>query len=145
VWTSTEGIYVSFDTSNLRLYFNDGSFWVMGCVSAGSEADAGTMYPTVLEDSNGNQILIRYYSGAGVGWSNSSARIQEIEDARAILQYGSGRYVTYAFTYDATNHLQSITNTIQTSEGYTIDLGTDHPLTSPFDARITATRGSRNR
>jgi len=39
-----------------RLYFRDGSFWVLGCTSAGTEQDAGTMYPTVMEDTNGNQL-----------------------------------------------------------------------------------------
>jgi hypothetical protein len=56
VWTSSEGIYVSYDSNANRLYFNDGSFWVMGATSGGTEQDAGTMYPTVMEDSNGNQL-----------------------------------------------------------------------------------------
>ena len=56
VWTSSEGIYVSYDSNANRLYFNDGSFWVMGAISGGTEQDAGTMYPTVMEDSNGNQL-----------------------------------------------------------------------------------------
>lgn len=40
-----------------KLYFRDGSFWVLGVVSAGTEPDAGTMYSTVMQDTNGNQIL----------------------------------------------------------------------------------------
>jgi hypothetical protein len=31
VWTSRDSIYVSYDSNTNRLYFNDGSFWVMGC------------------------------------------------------------------------------------------------------------------
>uniref|UniRef100_Q024R8 Fibronectin type-III domain-containing protein n=1 Tax=Solibacter usitatus (strain Ellin6076) TaxID=234267 RepID=Q024R8_SOLUE len=56
VWTSQEGIYVSYDSNANRLYFPDGSFWVMGCVSGGSEQDAGTSYPTTMQDTNGNSL-----------------------------------------------------------------------------------------
>jgi hypothetical protein len=122
VWTSTDSIYVSYDSNANRVYFPDGSFWVMGCVSA---ADAGTKYPTVMEDTNGNQIFVRYMG------SNSSARIQEIEDVRSVYT-GPAHYVTYTFTYDGTNHLSSITNTIGTAEGYTFTR-TGATLTSPFD------------
>ena len=55
VWNSIEGIYVVFDPVG-RLYFPDGSFWVFGDLSAGSEQDAGTYYPTLIEDTNGNQL-----------------------------------------------------------------------------------------
>jgi hypothetical protein len=56
VWTGTEGAYVHYDATNNRLYFNDGSFWVMGAESDGSEFDAGTRFPTLLQDTNGNQL-----------------------------------------------------------------------------------------
>jgi hypothetical protein len=94
VWTSKDSIYVSYDSNTNRLYFNDGSFWVMGCTSAGTEQDAGTMYPTLLQDSNGNQIFIRYQPGVGVTWPDSSARIREIEDVRAVGD-GWGNYRSY--------------------------------------------------
>jgi hypothetical protein len=60
IWTSRNSVYVSYDSNTNRLYFNDGSFWVMGCTSAGTEQDAGTMYPTLVQDANGNQIFLRY-------------------------------------------------------------------------------------
>jgi len=57
IWTSTEsGVYVEYDAAAGRLYFPDGSFWSMGATSSGLEDDAGTLYPTVMEDSNGNQL-----------------------------------------------------------------------------------------
>jgi hypothetical protein len=56
VWSSTEGIYVQYDSNANRLYFRDGSFWVMGDTSGGTEDDAGTMYPTTMEDTNGNSL-----------------------------------------------------------------------------------------
>jgi hypothetical protein len=56
VWVSKEGVYVTYNPTTNRLYFPDGSFWVMGCLSAGGEQDAGTRYPTVMEDSNGVRL-----------------------------------------------------------------------------------------
>jgi hypothetical protein len=35
-WMSSQGVYVAFDPLAGRPYFPDGSFWVMGCVSADS-------------------------------------------------------------------------------------------------------------
>jgi hypothetical protein len=56
VWSSTESIYLQYDATAGILHFPDGTFWTMGCESAGSEQDAGTYYPTVMEDTNGNQL-----------------------------------------------------------------------------------------
>jgi hypothetical protein len=53
IWRSREGIYVWYDANTDKLYFPDGSFWLMGCVSGGTEPDAGTRYPTLIQDSNG--------------------------------------------------------------------------------------------
>src|SRR5581483_8449706 len=66
VWWSKQSIYLWYDPAANRLYFPDGSFWVFGCTSAGTEQDAGIMYPTLMQDTNGNQVLIRYYPGANV-------------------------------------------------------------------------------
>jgi len=66
IWTSEESIYIYYDSNLGNPHFTDGSFWVMGCTSAGTECDAGTMYPTVMEDSNGNQVTISYNEGLGV-------------------------------------------------------------------------------
>jgi hypothetical protein len=134
VWTSSE-TYVTYDPARKRLYFNDGSFWTMGCTSAGTEADAGTMYPTLMQDTNGNQIVVRYQAGTGVYWKDSSARIAEIEDVRATIHYDpypAYRYRSYYFTYSA-GRLASIGNTIGTSEGYTFSYTGDLALTSPFN------------
>src|SRR5207244_2782311 len=84
VWSSKESIYVYYDASASRLYFRDGSFWYLGCISVACESDSGVMYPTLMQDANGNQIIIRYQAGAGASWTNSSARITQIEDVRAI-------------------------------------------------------------
>src|SRR5258707_15758108 len=94
VWTSKEGIYASYDTSHQRLYFPDGTFWFFGSVSAGTEEDAGTLYPTQFQDTNGNQILLRYDAASGLPWTGSSARIVQVEDVRA----GGTPPATYNFT-----------------------------------------------
>jgi RHS repeat-associated protein len=127
VWTSREGVYVSYDATNQRLYFPDGSFWVMGAVSAGTEDDAGVMYPTLMQDSNGNQVTVSYYTGVGVPWSNSSARIYEIRDFRL-------GYQAYRFTYnaDAIPHLTTIQSYAATVESYTFTYSANQQLASPF-------------
>ena len=56
LWSSKEGVYVTYDDSTNKLHSNDGSFWIMGSISSPGEPDAGTMYPTLIEDSNGNQL-----------------------------------------------------------------------------------------
>ncbi|MCI0424094.1 MAG: hypothetical protein L0312_33605 [Acidobacteria bacterium] len=49
-------ICLSYDGNQQRLYFPDGSFWAFDCVSLGNEQDTGTRYPTLIQDSNGNQL-----------------------------------------------------------------------------------------
>src|SRR5438874_1118874 len=102
----------------------------MGARSAPGEADAGALYPTTIEDSNGNQILIQYAQGAGGTAANTSARITQITDTRA-----TGTNPSYAFTYDATPydpsgvpHLTTITNQIGSSESYTFGYATNQGL-----------------
>jgi hypothetical protein len=56
IWTSSESIYVTYDSTANRIYFRDGSYWVLGCTSATSEPDSGTMYPTTMEDTNGTKL-----------------------------------------------------------------------------------------
>ena len=106
-WASKEGIYLAYDAATKRLYFRDGSSWEMGVVSAGTEQDAGTRYPSLMQDSNGNQVRVRYQSAVGVGWTNSSARISQIEDVRAACE---GTCSTYFFWFnnDAVPHLTNI-------------------------------------
>ncbi len=113
-WQSKEGVYLYYDPNSTRLYFRDGTFWVMDSASSGTEQDSGTVYPSKMQDTNGNQILIHYNTGQGVSWPESSSRIASIEDVR-----GKG-FVDYTFTYngDPIPHLTSITNTIGTAEKY---------------------------
>jgi YD repeat-containing protein len=128
IWSSTEAIYIWFDANTGILHFRDGSFWTMGCVSGGFEADAGTMYPTEMEDANGNLVLMQYQPGEGMGTqANTSARISTIEDVR-----GKGN-PTYTFSYntDTIPHLTSITNSISTPEAWTFTTQA-YSLNSPF-------------
>ena len=65
----------------------------MGCRSAGTEEDAGTLYPTLIQDSNGNQITLVYSAGLGVTWRNSSGRLVTIQDTRATLTNPTYRFL----------------------------------------------------
>jgi len=139
IWSSKESIYVWFDANTNILHFRDGSYWVFGCISA-EAADSGVMYPTLMEDTSGNQVLIRYMQGANANWANSSARITEIEDVRATVYYVNNNfsqpyYHTYVFTYnnDTPRHLTSITNTISTGENYSFSYLAGQGLYSPFN------------
>ena len=130
VWSSLSGIYVWYDANAQKLHFKDGSFWEFMCQSAGTEQDAGTSYPTLMEDSNGNQINILYNEGVNTTWTNSSSRIQSIADVRAVGYPAS----TYNFTYnsDAIPHLTAISNNIGTAESYSFSVLKNQALESPF-------------
>src|SRR5271170_6831057 len=92
VWTSQESVYVSYVAATSTLYFKDGSSWYFGCASGGQEADLGTMYPTQMEDSNGNYITVSYNPGVGTTWPNSSSRINQIVDLRSNYPYGPATF-----------------------------------------------------
>jgi hypothetical protein len=134
VWTSREGIYLSYDSNTYRLYFPSGTFWLMGSVSAGTEQDAGTRYPTAIQDSNGNLILLIYKSAVGAPWVNSSARIWRINDVRGktVISYQGSYTYEFAYNADPIPHLTTITNTINTAEKYTLAYLVNQTLNSPF-------------
>jgi len=125
VWTSKESVYVWFDANATVLYFRDGGSWYFGCTS-NSAADAGVLYPTLLTDMSGNQIVVTYIQGGGASWLNSSAKIDKVIDVRA--QSGSH---TYSFSYSSGF---SISNTINSGEHYSFGFSTV-ALTSPFDSQ----------
>lgn len=121
VWNSLESVYVWLDTNvnPYKLHFRDGTFWILGSTSASGEADAGSLYPTTMESTDGNQILITYQQGAGGSTTNTSARISNIRDVRGSAQFGS-----FQFSYtslNGVNHLTGVANTIGTAEAYTLN------------------------
>lgn len=122
IWTSKDSTYVSFNAESDFLYFNDGTHWAMWNTSGGLEPDAGSIYPSYLEDSNGNLLRI-YYDGSN-GWGSS--RIVQIWDARALFQE------TYDIGYDSNGRLSSITNNIGSGESFTFSFGEPITLDSPF-------------
>ncbi len=88
------------------------------------------MYPTLMEDSNGNEVIIAYNAGVGVTWGNSSSRISSIEDVR---RNGAADY-TFSYNGDAIPHLTGITNNIGTAEKYQFMYTENYALTSPFNS-----------
>jgi RHS repeat-associated protein len=135
VWSSKESVYVYYDANASRLYFRDGSFWYLGCTSAASEADSGVLYPTLMEDSNGNQIIVHYMTAPGAGWTNSSARISAIEDVRTP---GTNAYV-FNYNTDSPPHLTGTTVYVPTGENYTFNYLSGQALSSPFDSQSYGT------
>ncbi|MCX6612136.1 MAG: hypothetical protein NTW74_14935, partial [Acidobacteria bacterium] len=115
VWSGSQGLAVFFDANTYRLHFPDGSFWKMESISGASEQDAGTRYPTVVQDRHGNQVKIYYQASIGGSTPNQSARISTIDDVRSLA---ANNWATYSFTYnnDAIPHLTGIVNNIATSE-----------------------------
>ena len=130
-WVLTQGAYLRYDPASARLNFPDGSVWALDCISAQGEVDAGARYPTLITDSNGNQIRIRYLR------NNGSSRIQDIRDARAVDQ-PSGRR-TYLFAYDASPaaRLLSITSVCGTGEDYQFSHDVQG-VSEPFGGRGSA-------
>jgi hypothetical protein len=108
----------------------------MGCVSAGTEQDAGTRYPTVIQDSNGNQILLTYKSGIGTAWDNSSARIWRVDDVRSVFQADGYRTYQMGYYTQTLPHLSSINSYIGTPS-YEFYYTASPPLTSPFTPQIS--------
>jgi RHS repeat-associated protein len=138
IWSSVESAYVWYDSNPYDvcagcLYFRNGTFWTMGSVSAGTESDAGTMYPTMVEDSNGNQVAIQYDSAIGFAYGpNTSGRIVSVSDARA------GSSPTYALTYTTTTATAGVkvaatlTNSISSGESFTFAAATNQTLYPPW-------------
>jgi hypothetical protein len=134
VWTSREGVYVSYDAAANKLWFPDGSFWVMGNQSATTEPDAGTLYPTVMEDRNGNQILLYYLPNYTT--NGGSARLYAIADSREKSTCGGDVFIykSFLFTYnnDSTPHLTNIYDCTGGAGGHTLTYLSGQTLTEPF-------------
>jgi hypothetical protein len=130
IWYSQEGIYVRYDPAKNQLYFPDGSFWEFNAVSSGAEEDAGTMYPTKMQDSNGNFIALTYQTGTYAVEAQSSSRILTIEDARASSN------VTYQFTYN-TSPTPHLTYVAGPDAAYTFLITDNVALNSPFTGDST--------
>jgi hypothetical protein len=88
------------------------------------EEDAGVQYPTLIQDTNGNQITISYAAGQSVTWTNSSSRISSINDVL-------GTY-SFAYTLGWFPHLTTITSTYP-AENYTFRYLPNANLLSPFN------------
>ena len=86
--------------------------------------------PSLMQDSNGNQIKIHYAAGAGAGVVDSSARITSIEDPRVTTG------ATYTFTYntDAIPHLTGIASNVGNGENYSFAYYSNQPLADPFSS-----------
>jgi RHS repeat-associated protein len=130
-WICLQGLCISYDAENACIKFPNGDFWIMGCESAADERDAGVLYPTLIQDTNGNRITIEYMQGAGSTELNSSSRILAIRDARAVDTDAGRRTYSFLYSEDHIPHLMAITNP-SVDEHYTFSYKTQQ-LNSPFD------------
>jgi hypothetical protein len=96
---------------------------VFGGTSSGTEQDAGVQYPTLIQDTNGDQVTITYQAGLSVPWGNSSSRIASVHDVM-------GTYF-FAYTADWVPHLSTI-NSSYPAENYSFGYSTNANLLSPF-------------
>ena len=123
VWTGKDGAYVSYDQNTRRLWFNSGIFWQMDCISGSTEVDAGSRYPTRIQNANGNYADITYKPAIGSSSANTSARIENINDLR-----GQMAYITY--NSDAIPHATNI-NSVYAGQAHTFTY-TAGTLVDPF-------------
>jgi RHS repeat-associated protein len=133
-WISRDSDYVTWDPGKSVLRFGDGSSMIFASLAGPHEADAGTLYPTLIQDTNGNQILVNYLPGKGQSGNNSSGRIMQIEDARA--GYTSGNF-SYVFLYnsDPIPRLLSIVDAVASSESYSLSYKRN-TLYSPLEESV---------
>jgi RHS repeat-associated protein len=125
VWTGKDGAYISYDQNTRRLWFNSGIFWQMDCISGSTEVDAGTRYPTRIQNANGNYVDITYKAAIGGSTANTSARINNVTDLRGQMLYLS-------YNADAIPHVTNINSTYGgLQRSFTYSSGT---LTEPFSS-----------
>ncbi|MCC6539427.1 MAG: hypothetical protein IT162_17885, partial [Bryobacterales bacterium] len=140
IWWSKEGLYVAYDPGTFRVRFMDGTFWTMGSISAGTEQDAGTRYPTRVTDSNGNFLELTYRAGISQGSGNTSARVSTITDIR------SAPNPAYVFNYDNDPNLPRLTSIaaqIPTGENYSFTYSAPATLYSPFTPQVAFDTNAR--
>ncbi len=132
VWSTTEGVYVWYDKSAAALHFPDGSFWSMSVQSAADEPDAGTLYPSTMEDSNGNQITVTYMYAYGAATWNTSSRIQYISDARRQSESYSVLWTPGAYPAQ----IQNIYSNVGTAENYAFQFLAAQTLSDPAGSSV---------
>ncbi|MBL8241703.1 MAG: hypothetical protein JNM66_30030, partial [Bryobacterales bacterium] len=139
VWSSKDGIFVEYDANTGRLYSPGGSYWEFGCRASGTEQDTGTLYPTRIVDTNGNETKIRYQLGLHHSAPEScSGRLKAVEDVRAVSV--SGEYKTYSFSYnnDAIPHLTGIQSHVPgDASNFTFSYTAATSLVEPFTNTAT--------
>jgi RHS repeat-associated protein len=130
IWICLQGMFISYDPEHACLRFPNGDFWIMGCKSASGERDS-CLYPTLIEDSNGNQIIIDYMQGRGSTEPNSSSRILAIRDARAADTTAGRRTFSFIYSEDECPHLAGIVSHIVGGQNYVFAYDAQR-LSSPF-------------
>ena len=98
-------MFLTYEEDTKRLRMNDGTFWVMNAEASEGEEDAGTRYPTLMQDTNGNQIRIDYQQGRSAVYTNSSGRPTYLWDGGSKVASG---VPTWRFSYSIDGYLELI-------------------------------------
>ncbi len=118
-WVSSDGTYLVWNPSSSTLSLPSGTIMQFASTSAASEPDAGSLHPTLVQCTNGNQVILSYLAGqGGNGAANTSGRIAKIQDARS--GYAGDGSFSYVFLYSSAINPQllSVTNTVGSDEVY---------------------------
>jgi YD repeat-containing protein len=87
-------------------------------------------YPTLVEDRNGNRIVLEYQGTWGAGMPNSSPRIAWIADLRAPAN--TQKSYEFQYTTGQLPRLIKIKNNVNTGEEYSFTYALDQPLWTPM-------------
>ena len=130
VWVSLNGHYFTWDPASATVKHASGNMLVFSCTSSAGEPDAGALYPTLIQDTNGNQVIVQYQAGYLGQGSDSSSRITSISDARAAIS-GSDQSYSFAYSNDRLPRLLSISSHLPTGESYNFNYA-QQALSSPY-------------
>ncbi len=133
LWTTKEdGLYVTYNSQTNRLHFNDGTFWEMGSVAAPGNPAAGMRFPSLIQDSNGNQGMPGWYGGV----------LKTVEDVRAKLQSTDARltYETEVLYNSQGNwRIFKLLQKMEKGSNYQFNFNVNQPVVSPFTGQAFGT------
>lgn len=130
-WVSLHGAYLTFDPTSATLKEANGNTLVFGCTSSAGEPDAGALHVTLIQDTNGNQIFIKYGPGAQAQINNTSSRIASISDARAVVS-SNGESYSFQYSDDRLPRLVYIASHLPNTESYSFSYA-QQTIASPFE------------
>ncbi len=137
-WITVSGSYVSWNPASATLSHTDGTLLQFAAQAAAGEPDAGALFPTLIQDHNGNQIVIAYEPGVGTRVANTSGRISTITDARSAYSQDSQHSYIFEYNSAAVPGLVAIRSLLPTDESYTFTYAQQSLISSAAKGGINA-------